>query len=86
MFVSSFFPSFWRWWNTDSMFQPVSKYFKTVANTNKVTTIKSKGLSDKVLNLIVHAKIQAKFDGSCLKENKLIFTHKRWLIFTVSMR
>ena len=28
------------------VFQPVSRYFKTVADTNKVTTWKSKGLSD----------------------------------------
>ena len=29
-------------------FQPISRYFKTVPNTSKVTAWKSKGLSDEI--------------------------------------
>ena len=62
-----------------------------VTNTNKVTVWKSKGLSDENIkppstsnnsfnlgiNYTDSTKIQVKFDGTCLKQEKLMFTHKK---------
>ena len=77
------------------MFQSFYKHFKTVANANKVTAWKSKELSDESrklpatsdnslnprTNYIDNAKIQVKFDGSCLKLDKVTFTHKKIYIY-----
>ena len=70
------------------VFQPVYRYFKTVANTNKVTAWLSKSLSDEnikpphasnnstVLALnYINTKLQVKFDRICLKQDKVTFTH-----------
>ena len=62
-----------------------------VANTNEVTVWKSKGLSGENIkppstsnnsfnlgiNYTDSTKIQVKFDGTCLKQEKLMFTHKK---------
>ena len=52
-FDSSYFCGSFKDNGTQSylVFQPVYKYFKTSANTKNVTVRKSKGLSDRVLNL-----------------------------------
>ena len=69
----------------DLVFQPVSRYFKTVANTSKVTAWKSKGLSDEsiksqwtsdnslnpgIIFFLNNFRMQVKFDGNCLKQKK----------------
>ena len=70
------------------VFLPVCKYLKTAATSNNVAAWKSKGLSDKTklppeshnglaptLNHI-STKWWVKFDWSCLKQEKMKFTHK----------
>ena len=73
-----------------SEFERVYRYFKTVTNTNTVTAWKSKRLldesikppstSDNNLNLGINntdnVKIQAKFDGSCFRQEKELLTNK----------
>ena len=63
------------------VFQPVSRYFKTVTNNTRVTAWKSNGLSDESIkpplmldnslnpgtNHTDNAKIQVKLEGSYLK-------------------
>ena len=69
------------------VFQTVSRYFKTVSdNDSNILSWKSKGLSDKsikppstsnkMLNPsvgYVGTKIRVKFNGVCLKQEKIIF-------------
>ena len=67
------------------VFQTVSRYFKTVSN---ILSWKSKGLSDKSINPhstyskifnpsvdYAGTKARVKFNGDCLKEDKIIFNH-----------
>ena len=61
------------------MYQPVYKYFKTVANNSKVTTWESKRLYDDSIetlstsnnslgiDCINNTKLRKKIDGNCLK-------------------
>ena len=69
---------------------PAYKHFKMAANTNKVTAWKLKRLSDESIklslkfdndlnpgiNYVDNANAKLKFDKSCLKQEKLIFTHR----------
>ena len=32
----------------------------------------------------IYTKMRLKYDGSCLKQDKVTFTHKKWLIFILS--
>ena len=71
------------------IYQAVSKYFKTVsANDSNILSWKSKELSDesikppstsnKMLNPsldYVGTKIRVKFNGDCLKQEKITFNH-----------
>ena len=72
------------------IFQPVYRYFKTVTNTNYISSQKSKELSaksikppatsDNSLNPIINYydyNIRLKFNGSCLKQSKITYTHKK---------
>ena len=72
------------------IFQPVYRYFKTVTNTSYISSWKSKGLSaesikppttsDNSLNTIISYydyNIRLKFNGSCLKQSKITYTHKK---------
>ena len=73
------------------VFHPVLRYFIMIANTNKGTVWKSKGLSDENIkppsisdnslnpwiSYIVNAKMWVKFDGICLKQEKVALTHKQ---------
>ena len=83
------------------MFQPLSRYFKAVANSSKVTAWKPKGLSDEsikppstsnnslnpVINYFHNARTRVKFDGNCLKQEKVTFTHKQVVnIYTGAIR
>ena len=66
------------------VFQPINKYFKVVANTDYVSSWKSKGLSAETIkppktsdNSLTPAvsyygtKTKVKFTGSCLKQPKI---------------
>ena len=70
------------------VFQPISRHFKVIANTLRISSWKSKGLSDEtnkpsvtsdnsltpLINYLGN-KIRLKFSGSCLKQPKLQYTH-----------
>ena len=70
------------------VFPPINKYFKSITNTNYVSSWKSKGLShesikppttsDNSLNPELNyydTNTRAKFSGSCLKQSKIAYTH-----------
>ena len=70
------------------IFQPVYRYFKTVTNTNYISSWKSKGLSAESIkppttsdNSLTPAlnyygtKTRVKFTGSCLKQSKVSYNH-----------
>ena len=70
------------------VFQPINRYFKVIANTDYVSSWKSKGLSaesikppntsDNSLTLALNyygTKTRVKFNGSCLQQPKLSYTH-----------
>ena len=72
------------------IFQAVYRYFKTVTNTNNISSWKSKGLSaenikppttsDNSLNPELRYckyNIKVKFSRSCLKQSKITYTHKK---------
>ena len=72
------------------IFQPLYRYFKTVTNTNYISSWKSKGLSaesikppttsDNSLNpelSYYEYNIRVKFTASCLKQSKVTYTHKK---------
>ena len=70
------------------VFQPINRYFKVIANTDYVSSWKSKGLSAEsirssatsnnsltpVLNYY-GTKTRVKFNGSCVQQPKLLYTH-----------
>ena len=66
------------------------RYFKTVTNTNYISSWKSRGLSAESIkppttsdNSLTPAlnyygtKTRVKFTGSCLKQSKITYTHKK---------
>ena len=71
------------------VFQPVQKYFKIVSTTDSnILSWKSKGSSDESIKLLttsnklfnpslnfVGTKARVKFNGDCLKQEKIIFNH-----------
>ena len=70
------------------VFQPLNKYFKVIANTDYVSSWKSKGLSaesikapttsDNSLTPVLNdygTKIRVKFTGSSLKQRKISYTY-----------
>ena len=70
------------------VFQPINRYFKVIANTDYVSSWKSKGLSAETIkspstsdNSLTPAvsyygsKTRVKFIGSCLKQPKISYTH-----------
>ena len=71
------------------IFQPVYRYFKTITNTNYISSWKSKGLSGESIkppttsdNSLTPASyydytIRVTFTGSCLKQSKISDTHKK---------
>ena len=72
------------------IFQPVYKYFKTVTDTNYISLWKSKGLSDESIKppttsdisltpelSYYYYNIRVKFTGSCLKQSKITYAHKK---------
>ena len=64
------------------------RYYKKIGNTERISSWKSKGLSDEIIkptttsdNSLTPAlsyignKARVKFDGGCLKQDKITFTH-----------
>ena len=71
------------------VFQPVNRYFKHIANILYILSWKFKGLSDETIKLpatsdnnlnplidYVDGKIRLKFNGGCLKQPKIQYTHE----------
>ena len=69
------------------VFQPINKYFKVIANTDYVSSWKSKGLSAETIKPSIHSdnsltpaisyygtKTRVKFTGNCLKQPKISYT------------
>ena len=72
------------------IFQLVYRYFKMVINTNYILSWKSKGLSAESIKLpttsddsltlelsYIDYNVSVKFTGSCLKQSKIAYTHKK---------
>ena len=73
------------------VFQPAHRYFSKIGNNDGISAWKSKGLlSDEIIkppitsNISISpalnyigAKIKEKFNGSCLRQEKVTFTHKQ---------
>ena len=66
------------------------KYFKKISNIERISSWKSKGFSDEIIKLpttsdnslapalrYIGNKIREKFNGGCLKQNKITFTHRK---------
>ena len=71
------------------VFQPLNKYFKVIANTDYVSSWKSKGLSAETIkppatsdNILTPAlsycgtKTRVKFTGSCLKQSSTSYNYR----------
>ena len=78
------------------VFQPISKYFKVITNTDYVSSWKSKGLSEETIKPSLTSdnslnpalsysgtKLRVKFAGSYLKQQKLSYTHGKVVTFTL---
>ena len=74
--------------------QPMYKYFEKIGNTDNISEWKSIGLSDEILDntiapeLIYYGqRMYVKFNGSCLKQDKVTFNHGKivniYIIFTL---
>ena len=74
------------------VFQPINRYFKVIANTNRISSWKPKGLSGETIKppatsdnsltpelSYYDTKTRVKFTGSCLKQTTLSYTHKNAL-------
>ena len=74
------------------VFQPLNKYFKviTIANTKYISSWESKGLSYKSIKPLTTSgyqinpkvsyygqKARLEFRGSCLKQDKITFNHRK---------
>ena len=72
------------------IFEPINEYFKVIANTKYISSWKSKGLSDETIKLSATSdnslsplidylgdKIRLIFNGDCLKQPKVTYTHRK---------
>ena len=70
------------------VFQPMYRYFKNIGNTDYISSWKYKGLSDEIIKpstisnnslspmlSYIGNKTRVKFDGDCLKQDKITFLH-----------
>ena len=61
------------------VFQPISRYFKVITNTNYASSRESKWLPDENITVpttsYFDTKTRLKFRGSCLKQDKSTFNH-----------
>ena len=66
------------------IFQPMSRYLKFVTNSQNISSWRSKGLSDEEIKVVnglypsnyVNKKLRLKFEGNCLAQTKVTYTHK----------
>ena len=71
------------------VFKPIFRYFKRIGNADYILEWKSIGLSDEFIKFpvttnnilnpsldFVGDRIRGKFNGSCLKQNKITYAHK----------
>ena len=76
------------------VFQPMYKYFEKIGNTDNISEWKSIGWSDEIPDntlapeLIYYGqRMYVKFNGSCLKQDKVTFNHGKivniYIIFTL---
>ena len=79
------------------VFQSIHRYFKVINNTRYIAEWKSNGLSDESIKSSTTSnnnltplidyygyKIRLKFNGSCLRQPKLTYTHEKAVnIYTV---
>ena len=70
------------------VFQPMNRYFKKIGNTDHISSWESKGLCNEIikppttsnnclapeLSYFIN-KTRVKFNGSCLKQDKITYTH-----------
>ena len=63
----------------------MSRYLKFVTNSQNISSWRSKGLSDEEIKVVnglypsvnyVNEKLRLKFEGSCLAQTKVTYTHK----------
>ena len=83
------------------VFQPMERYFKKIGNTESISSWESKGFSDEIIkppttsnNSLAPSlgyfinKIKVKFNGSCLKQDKITYTHgtivTRYIVYKLS--
>ena len=73
------------------VFQPIVRYFKSINNTDYISSWKSKGLSAEsikppttsdnsitpTINYYYASKVRVKFTGSCLKQSVTSYTHRK---------
>ena len=72
------------------VFQPLIRYFKLNGSTGRISSWKSNRLSDETIeppstsNISISpqfsfygAKVRVEFTGSCLKQPKILYTHKK---------
>ena len=67
------------------LFQPMSRYLKFVTNSQNISSWRSKELPDKQIKVVnglypsvnyVNKKLRLKFEGICLVQTKVTYTHK----------
>ena len=83
------------------VFQPIHRYFKKISNSDYMYSWKSKGLSDETIGSITTSnnkitpelnyygtKIRVKFSGSCLKQDKVTYSHGKivniYIVYEIS--
>ena len=79
------------------IFQLMSRYLKFVTNTQNISSWRSKGLSDEEIKVVnglypsvnyVNEKLRLKFEGSCLAQTKVTYTHKNivniYIVYEIS--
>ena len=79
------------------IFQPMSRYLKFVTNSQNISSWRSKGLSDEEIKVVnglypsvnyVNEKLRLKFEGSCLTQTKVFYTHKNivniYIVYEIS--
>ena len=67
------------------IFQPISRYLKFITNNKNISSWRSKGLLNEEISLYlsvnyVNGKLHLKFEGSCLAQTKVTYTHKEIVI------
>ena len=64
------------------IFQHMNKYLKKIGNTESISSWESKGLSNETIkppDNILDKRMYVKFNGSCLKQDKITFNHGKIL-------